>query len=325
MRSLLRPAYCLFLFCLAAVCYAQTDAERSYPSKPVHIVIPYGAGGGNDIVARILSPKLSTAFGQPVIVENRPGAEGFIGGQFVAAAKPDGYTVLMGSAGPMAASPAIYSKMPYSTLKDFVPVTMIGSYPYVLIVDSKLPVNSAAELVKYAKSRPTEINYASTAATFQLTSELFNFRAGTKFQRIPYKSTNDMLTAVMSGQVTIGFSDPMPLRGALTSGKVRGLAITGAKRHPSFPDLPTMAEAGIPDMVVSTWQGLFMPVGTAPAIVQRLRDEVANALASPDVREKLLMLSMELSGMQPGEFAVFVASEIKRWSEVAKEANIKAD
>lgn len=325
MHSVTRSAVCLLLSCLAAVCFAQTDPARDYPSKVVHIVIPFTAGGGNDIVARVLSAKISGAVGQPVIVENRPGNQGFIAGQYVAKSAPDGYTVLMGPTGPMAISPAIYSKMPYSTLRDFAPVTMVGSFPLVLVVDPSLPIKSVAELVAYARSRPDKINYGSTAATFQLTSELFNLRAGTKFQHIPYKGSGEMVTAVMSGQITIAFPDPPPLLGALKSGKVRGLAITGATRHPSFPDLPTMAEAGIPDMVVPIWMGLFMPVATSPAIVQRLRDEVARALASPEVREKLAGLGVEPSGMQPGEFTKFVAGEIERWTAVAKAANIKAD
>ena len=325
MRSLIRPASCLVLSCFAALCFAQTDAARDYPSKAGHIVIPFTAGGGNDIVARVLSAKISGAVGQPVIVENRPGNQGFIAGQYVARSAPDGYTVLMGPTGPMAISPAIYSKMPYSTLRDFAPVTMVGSFPLVLIVDPALPIKSVAELVAYAKSRPDKINYGSTAATFQLTSELFNLRAGTKFQHIPYKGSGEMVTAVMSGQITIAFPDPPPLLGALKSGKVRGLAITGATRHPSFPDLPTMAEAGIADMVVPIWMGLFLPAATSPAIVQRLRDEVAKALASPDVREKLAGLGVEPSGMQPAEFTRFLTSEIERWTAVAKAANIKAD
>lgn len=325
MQSLIRPASGVLLSCLAAVCFAQSDAARDYPNKIVHVVIPFSAGGGNDIVARVLSAKLTNTLGQSVIVENKPGAQGFIAGQYVAKAAPDGYTVLMGPTGPMAISPAIYSKMPYSTLKDFAPVTMVGSFPLVLVVDPKLPVKSVAELVGYAKSQPGNINYASTAATFQLTSELFNLRTGTKFLHIPYKGSNEMVSAVMSGQVTIAFPDPPPLLGALKSGKVRGLAITGATRHPSFPDLPTMAEAGVPDMVVPIWMGLFLPVATPGAIVQRLRDEVAKALTSPDVREKIEALGVEPSGMQPAEFAKFVANDIERWTAVAKAANIKAD
>jgi len=325
MRFAIRLAYCLLLAALAAAAQAQTDAAHGYPGKLVRIVIPFGAGGGNDIVARVISAKLSESFGQPVIVENRPGAQGFIAGEMVAKASPDGYTVLMGPTGPMAIGPAIYSKMPYSTLKDFAPVTMVGSFPLILIVNPSLPAKSVADLIQYAKSNPARINYGSTAPTFQLTTELFKLRTATAFQHIPYKSSGEMVNAVLSGEITIAFADPPPAIGALKSGRVRGLAVTGPTRHPSWPDLPTMAEAGVPDMVVIIWMGLFMPVATSPAIVQRFRDEVAQAVAMPDVREKLATLGVDPSGMQPAEFARFLGNEIERWTAVAKAANIKAD
>ena len=320
MRLIVRLAGCFLLAFTATALQGQ-----AYPSKPSRLVIPFAAGGGNDLVARVLTASLAKSFGQPYIVENRPGANGFVAPKHVADSAPDGYTVLMGPSGPMSVSPAIFSKMPYSPQKDFAPVTMVGSFPLILIVSQSLPVRNVAELVAYAKANPNKANYGSTAATFQLTSELFNLRAGTKFQHIPYKGSGEMVTAVMSGQITIAFPDPPPLLGALKSGKVRGLAITGATRHPSFPDLPTMAEAGIADMVVPIWMGLFLPAATSPAIVQRLRDEVAKALASPDVREKLAGLGVEPSGMQPAEFTRFLTSEIERWTAVAKAANIKAD
>jgi len=325
MRFPIRLTYCLLLAAFAAAAQAQTDAARGYPGKLVRIVIPFTAGGGNDIVARVISAKLSESFGQSVIVENRPGAQGFIAGELVAKASPDGHTVLMGPTGPMAIGPAIYSKMPYSTLKDFAPVTMIGSFPLILIVNPSLPAKSVADLIQYAKSNPTQINYGSTAPTFQLTTELFKLRTATAFQHIPYKGSGEMVNAVLAGEITIAFADPPPAIGALRSGRVRGLAVTGPARHPSWPDLPTMAEAGVPDMVVIIWMGLFMPVATSPAIVQRFRDEVAQAVAMPDVREKLATLGVDPSGMQPAEFARFVANEIERWTAVARAANIKAD
>ncbi len=325
MRFPIRLTYCVLLAAFAVAAQAQTDAARGYPSKLVRIVIPFSAGGGNDIVARVISAKLSESFGQSVIVENRPGAQGFIAGEMVAKASPDGYTVLMGPTGPMAIGPAIYSKMPYSTLKDFAPVTMIGSFPLILIVNPSLPAKSVADLIQYGKSNPNQINYGSTAPTFQLTTELFKLRTTTAFQHIPYKGSGEMVNAVLSGEITIAFADPPPAIGALKSGRVRGLAVTGPARHPSWPDLPTMAEAGVPDMVVIIWMGLFMPVATSPAIVQRFRDEVAQAVAMPDVREKLATLGVDPSGMQPAEFARFVANEIERWTAVAKAANIKAD
>lgn len=319
MRLTLKFLCGLFLMSLGAAALAQ------YPNKPSRLVIPFATGGGNDLVARVLAASLAKSYGQPFIVENRPGANGFIAPKHVADSAPDGYTVLMGPSGPMSISPAIFSKMPYSPLKDFAPVTMIGSFPLILIVGQSVPARNVAELVSLAKTHPDKMNYGSTAATFQLTSELFNLRTGTKFQHIPYKSSADFTTAVMTGEITIAFADPPPAVGMLKSGKIRGLAVTAAKRHPLFPDVPTMAEAGISDMEVTIWMGLFFPAATPAAIVRRLRDEVAKAVGDPNVREKLSGLGIEPSGMPTDEFAKFLANDIARWTKVARAANIKAD
>lgn len=304
---------------------AQTDAARGYPNKPIRLVVPFAAGGGNDVVGRVVAGKLAQSFGQPVITENRPGNNGFIGAKLVVDAAPDGYTMLMGPSGPISISPAIFDKMPYSPLKDLAPVTMIGSYPLILVVSQSLPANNLADLVQYAKARPDKVNYGSTAATFQLTSELFNLKSGTKFLHIPYKSSADFTTAVMTGEITMAFADPMPAIGLLKSGKIRGLAVTAAARHPFWPDVPTMAEAGVKDMEVTIFMGLFLPAATPRAIVQRLRDEVAKGIADPDVREKLVALGMVPSGNQSDEFAKFLAEDTARWTAVARSANIKAD
>ena len=304
---------------------AQTDAVRGYPSKPMRLIIPFAAGGGNDVVGRVVAAKLAQAFGQPVLAENRPGNNGFIGAKLVADAAPDGYTILMGPSGPMSISPAIFDKMPYSPARDFAPVTMIGSYPLILVVSQSLPARTIAELVQYAKARPNQVNYGSTAATFQLTSELFNLKTGTKFQHIPYKSSADFTTAAMTGEITIAFADPPPAIGLIKSGKIRGLAVTAATRHPFWPDVPTMAEAGIPGMEVTIFMGLFLPAATPRAIVQRLRDEVARQIAEPDAREKLIALGIAPAGNQPDEFGKFLAEDTARWTTVARAANIKAD
>jgi tripartite-type tricarboxylate transporter receptor subunit TctC len=304
---------------------AQSDPVQAFPAKPVHLVVPFAAGGGNDILARVLSPKMGESFGQPVLVENKPGAQGIIAAEFVMKSTPDGYTVLVGPSGPMTGNPAIYSKLPYSTLRDFLPVTMIGSIPLILVVNSSLPVYSVQELVAYAKARPTSMNYGATAALFQLTSELFNQKTGTRFQHIPYKSSAESMNAVLSGEVTITFSDPPPAAGPLKAGRLRGLAISSPSRHPAWPDIPTMAEAGISDMAFVTWYGLFLPAGTPQAIVRKLRDEVARVVALPDVRERFASLGVDPSGMAGDEFAKIVAADIARWTAVAKAANIKGD
>ena len=316
-----------FLACVlaSAALQAQTDAARSYPSKPLRLIVPFAAGGGNDVVGRVVAAKLAQAFGQPVITENKPGNNGFIGAKLAADAAPDGYTMLMGPSGPISISPAIFDKMPYSPLRDLVPVTMIGSYPLILVVSQSLPTRSIAELVQYARARPDKVNYGSTAATFQLTSELFNLKSGTKFEHIPYKSSADFTTAVMTGEITMAFADPMPAIGLIKSGKIRGLAVTAAARHPFWPDVPTMAEAGVRDMEVTIFMGLFLPAATPRAIVQRIRDEVAKGITEPDVREKLIALGMVPAGNQPDEFAKFIAEDKARWTAVARSANIKAD
>jgi len=304
---------------------ASPALAQNYPSKPSRLVIPFAAGGGNDIVARVLAARLGQGFGQPMLVENRPGANGFVAPRAVADAAPDGYTILMGPTGPMSISPAIFSKMPYSPVKDFTPVTMVGSFPLILIVGSGLPVKSVAELVAMAKANPSKMNYGSTAATFQLTSELFNLRTGTVFQHIPYKSSADFNTAVMTGEITIAFTDPPPAIGMLKSGKIRGLAVTANKRHSFWPDIPTMAEAGVKDMEVTIWMGLFLPAGAPAAIVNRIHGELVKGMAEPDVRDKLIGLGVEPDGRSPAEFAKFHQADIARWTAIAKAANIKAD
>ena len=314
----------LFLaFALALAC--RESPAQSYPSRPMRMVIPFTTGGGNDIVGRIVAAKMSEALGQPVVVENRPGAQGVIAAENVAKAAPDGHSILMGPSGTMTINPAIYSKLSYATLRDFAPVTMIGTYSLILIVNPSLPARTTRELIEYAKARPAQVNYGSTSALFQLASELFNQQAGTKFQHIPYKGAGDMLTAVLSGELTMVLGDPVSAAGALKAGKVRGLAITGSTRHPSWPDLPTMAEAGLAGMDITIWFGLFVPAGTPTPIVQRLHQEVVRIIALPDIRERLAALGVDPSGMTPEDFTRRVAEDIGRWTKVAKEANIKAD
>ncbi len=298
---------------------------QSYPSKPVRLIIPFAAGGGNDVVARVLSAKLGADLGQPFLVENRVGNNGFIGGKVVVDSPPDGYTMLMSASGPISISPAVFSKMPYAPLKDLAPITMVGTFPLVLIVSASNPAQTVTQLIAEAKAHPENMNYAATSATFQLAAELFNLRTGTRFQHIPYKSSSEMTTAVMTGQVTIAFTDPPPTVGLLKAGKIRGLGVTSAKRPPFWPDIPTMAEAGVPDMDVTIWMGLFFPAGTNTSLVHRMHDEVAKALKDNNVNEKILGLQVLPDGRSPEEFTRFIAEDIARWTMVAKAANIKLD
>jgi tripartite-type tricarboxylate transporter receptor subunit TctC len=298
---------------------------QDYPGKPVHIIVGFAAGGGNDIIVRVLAPKMSEGLGQPVIVENRPGAQNIIAAEYVAKAAPDGYTLLMGPSGAMTMNPAIYSKLPYSPLKDFIPISMIGDFPLLLVVSASLPVKSVKELIDYALANPSAVNYSASAAPFQLAAELFNQKTGTKFAYIPYKSSGDSVNAVMSGQVTITITDPPPVIGPIKGGRVRALAVTASKRDPAWPEVPTLAEAGGPDVEIRLFTGFHAPAGTPRAIVDRVQREVARVVKLPEIKERLDQMSIVPSGNTPEEFRAIIARDIEKWTAVAKAANIKAD
>jgi tripartite-type tricarboxylate transporter receptor subunit TctC len=325
MRSLFRLAAVALASLLVAQVHAQEDAAKGFPNKPIRILVGYAAGGGNDIIARVVSTRMSEGLGQTVIIENKPGAQSIIAAEYVAKSAPDGYTLLMGATGPMSINPAIYSKLPYSPLRDFVPISMIGSFPLILVTNPSLPIHSVKELVEYAKTKPDQANYGASAAPFQLAAELLNQKSGTKFAYIPYKGSNESINAVMSGQVTMTISDPPPATGPLKGGRVRGLAVTSATRHPGWPELPTMAEAGFPDIEVMLWTGFFAPAGTPAAVVKRLQDEVARVVRLPDIRERLNGMGVNPAGNTSEEFRSIVAADIAKWTAVAKAANIKAD
>ena len=308
---------------LSATAQAQDDPAKNFPNKPIRLIVGYSAGGGNDIVARVVGAKMADGLGQSVIIENKPGAQSILAAEYVAKAAPDGYTILMGPSGPMTMNPATYSKLPYSPLRDFVPISMIGSFPLILVVSPSLPAQSVKALVEYAKSKPDNINYAASAAPFQLASELFNMKTGTKFAYIPYKGSGDSVTAVMSGQVTMTITDPPPVVGSLKGGKVHGLAITSAARHPAFPDIPTMAEAGMSDMEITIWMGLFVPARTPAGIVKKLQEEVVRVVRLADIRERFATLMVDPVGNTSEELGRIVASDIARWTAVARSANIK--
>ena len=301
------------------------DAARSYPSKPVRIVVGYSAGGGNDIIVRAISPQMAEGLGQQVVIENRPGAQSIIAAEFVAKSAPDGYTILMGPSGPMTMNPAIYSKLPYSPLEDFAPITVIGSFPLILTVDPKLGLKTVRDLVRYAKASPDKANYAASAAPFQLATELFKQKTGTQFMRIPYKGSGESVNAVMSGEVTMTISDPPPAIGAIQSGRVRALAVTSAKRNSRWPNLPTLAESGVPDVDVMIWTGLLAPAGTPREVVTRLRDEVKRVVGLPDVRAHLDAMGIDPVANTPEEFRRIMEADITKWTAVAKAADIRAD
>jgi tripartite-type tricarboxylate transporter receptor subunit TctC len=315
-------------FCLAVLTFflsVSAFSQDGYPNKPIRIVVGYSAGGGNDIIVRVMQPELSKGLGQPVIVDNKPGAQSIIAAELVAKASADGYTLLMGPSGPMTINPATYSKLPYSPTRDFAPISMICEFPLLVTVDARLPIRSVKELVAYAKANPGKSNYASSAGIFQITTEMFKQRTGTSIEMIPYKSSGESVQAVLGGQVMMTIVDPPPATGALKAGTLRGLAVTSGKRHPSWPDLPTMAEAGVPDMEVPVWTAFFAPARTPPAIVARLQKEVARVVQTTEVRERFAGMGLDPVGGSSDDLGRRVARDIEKWTAVAKAANIKND
>jgi tripartite-type tricarboxylate transporter receptor subunit TctC len=320
---MIRSCIALLTSALAAFS-ACAIAQDAYPNKPIRIVIGYTAGGGNDIIVRVMVDELRKGLGQPVIVDNKPGAQSIIAAEYVAKQPADGYTLLMGPSGPMTINPATYSKLPYDPLRDFAPISMICSFPLIVAVDPKLPVKNVKELIDYAKANPGKANYASSAGIFQIATEMFKQRTGTKIEMISYKGSNESVQSVVAGQVMMTIVDPPPVTGALKSGTVRGLAVTSPQRHPSWPDLPTLKEAGV-DMEVPVWTAFFAPAKTPPAIVARLQKEVARVVQAPEVKERFAGMGLQPVGGSSEDLGRQVARDIEKWTAVAKAANIKND
>ena len=317
------PGICLAFLALVAPALAQEDPAK-YPSRPIHIVVGFTPGGGNDILARIVGQKLSESFSQPVVIDNRPGGGAIVATEYVAKAAPDGYTLLVGASGAMTINPAVYTKLPYDPVHDFVPLSEIGSFPLILIVNASSPFKSVADLVAFAKANPDKTNYSSASTAFQVATELFKQKTGAPMQEIPYKGAADSVMAVISGQVTATIADAGPVSGQIKGGQVRALAIAAPKRTADLPDVPTMKEAGA-DVEAVLWSGLFAPRNTPPAIVKKLEGELMRIAKLPDVIEKLRPLGIDPVGNSSDEFSAVMTADIARWTAVAKAANIKIE
>ncbi|QDW36612.1 tripartite tricarboxylate transporter substrate binding protein [Bradyrhizobium sp. KBS0727] len=315
-------AACLGWLTLAAPARAQEDPSK-YPSRPIHIIVGFAAGGGNDIIARVFGQKLSESLGQPVIVENKPGGGAIVATEYVAKSQPDGYTLLMSASG-ISINPAVYAKLPYDAINDFVAVSELASFPLIMIVNASSPIKSAAELVMYAKANPDKMNYASSSASFQLVTELFKQKTGAPMQVIPYKSANESVLAVVSGQVTTTIADAGPVLPQVKSGTVRALAVAAPKRMEELPDVPTLQEAGA-DVDAVLWSGIFVSKGTPAAIVKKLEGELMRIAGLPDVIARLKPLGIDTVGNSSEAFARVLATDIARWGEVAKAANIRIE
>ena len=281
----------------------QAAAQQAYPNKPIRIITPYVAGGSTSVLARLVGQALTESWGHQVIVDNRGGGDTIIGSDVVAKSPPDGYTILLAGT-TLVMNASLYSKLPYDTFKDFAPVAGLTSYEYFLVVHPALPANNLQEFVAYAKSKPGQLNYASTGTTSQLANELFNIMAGTKIQHIPYKGGGQSITDVIAGQVQLTFAPPTNVIGHVKNGRLKGIAVSGKKRLTALPQIPTFAEAGLPGYDVTTWYGLLAPAGTPKEINDKLSAEIARILALPDLREKLDTQGFEPLTATADEFAL---------------------
>jgi tripartite-type tricarboxylate transporter receptor subunit TctC len=304
-----------------------THSQTTFPNKPVRIVVPFPAGGTTDILARAAAQKLSETWAQPVIVDNRPGAGGNIGAELVAKAPPDGYTLLMGTVGTHAINSSLYPKMPYDHVKDFVPVILVAGVPNALVVHPSLPVNSVQELIAYAKANPGKLNFASSGSgtSIHLSGELFKVMTGVQMAHIPYKGSAPAVTDLVGGQVQLMFDNLPSSLPFIKAGKLRALAVTSAARSPALPDVPTIAESGVPGFEASSWFGLLAPAGTPRDVVAKINADTAKWLASPDAKEKLAAQGAAAAGGSPEDFAKHIQAETAKWARVVKESGAKVE
>jgi tripartite-type tricarboxylate transporter receptor subunit TctC len=310
---------------MAAV--AGSAVAQSWPNRSVRLISPFAPGGGADITSRALAQKLTVALGQQVIVDNRGGAGGMLGVDLAAKSPPDGYTLVMGTIGPIAINPSLLSKMPYDPIKDLAPISQAAVAVNVLVVHPSLPAKSVKELVVIAKARPTDLNYGSSGsgAADHLAGELFNAMVKVKMTHIPYKGGAPAMLDLVSGNVQLVFSTLSTATAAIDGGKVRPLAVAGSKRFEGMPDLPTMSEAGLKGFEVNNWYGLFAPAGTAKDIIARANAETVKALAAPDVKKRLMDAGIIATSSSPEGFSTYIRAETAKWGKVIKDANIKGD
>ncbi len=313
---MLRPDFKLSLLLVTLAVSSHSFAE-SYPVKPLRFVIPLAPGGGTDMVARRVAQRLSEALGQSVIPDNRPAVDGVIASEIVARARPDGYTLLFSSSS-HAMNVAIGRKLPYDAIRDFLPITQTANQQLILVVHPSLPVHSVHELIDYAKARPGKLNYGASSNAVQLPMELFNAMAGIKINYIPYKGSAPVLVDLLAGRIETSFSPAVATLPHVRSNKLRALAIGDLKRSAAFPEIPTVAESGIPKFQATAWTGLLAPANTPAAIINRLNREVVKIVLSPDFKEWITQSGADPVGSTPEAFLAFIKSEITKWSGIAK-------
>jgi tripartite-type tricarboxylate transporter receptor subunit TctC len=301
-------------------------AQEAWPARPIRFILPFPPGGGTDILGRIVSERLSASLGQPVVIENRGGAGGNVGAEAAAKSAPDGYTIVL-VAPSLAISPSLYSKLSYDPVKDFAPVSLVATVPNVMITHPSVPARTLAEFIALAKTKPGRMNFGSggNGTSNHLAGELFNIVAGVKLVHVPYKGVNLAMNDVLSGEVQLVVIGVPAASPHIKAGKLRALALIAPRRSPAIPEVPTAAEAGLPDFEVTTWYGVLAPAGTPRPVVTRLNAELVRIMHAPELKERLAALATDPATSTPEEFADYIKREIEKWGKVVRQAGLKAD
>jgi tripartite-type tricarboxylate transporter receptor subunit TctC len=306
---------------------AGSAVAQAYPTKPVRVVVPYPAGGPVDILGRLIAQRLTESFGQPFVVDNRAGASGNIGSEFVAKSAPDGYTLVVGNNATHATNESLYPNLPYATLRDFAPIALVATVTNIVVVYPSLPVTSIPGLIAYAKANPGKLNYASSGSgsAAHLTGEMFKIATGTDIVHVPYRGAAPATTDLMAGQVGLMFATAPSVLQQVQAGTLRAIAVTSAARVPSLPNLPTVAESGLPDFSSDVWFGFLAPAGTPVEIMGKLNAELLKAATAADIREKLAVQGFEIATSTPEQFAAYIRVEVAKWAKIIKESGAKVD
>ena len=317
----------VFAAALAASLVPAAVLGQAYPSKPIRLIVPFAAGGGNDNVARLVGKRLSDSLGQQLVIDNRPGAGGVLGAELAAKAAPDGYTLFLGGVASHAVNPNLNDRLPYDPIRDFAPVVLLASAPLVLVVHPSVPADSVKAFVALARSKPGQLNYASNGngSSSHLAAVMFDSMTGVDMVHVPYKGLSPALADLLSGRVQVMFSSVVAILPHIKAEKLRGLAVTGSRRLPSMPNLPTIAESGLPGYEASSWYGVLAPAGTPREIVARLNSELVKVLDQPEVRGSLLAEGAEPIGGTPEQFAAHIRSEKERLGKLIREAKIRLE
>ncbi len=311
------------LACIAAIAAYAADA---YPTKPMRLIVALPAGGPTDILARLIAQPLSVSLGQPIVVDNRPGAGGNIGAELVAKSPADGYTLFMGTSGPLAINPSLYKTIGFDPLRDFAPVILAASAPFVIVAHPSLAANNVKELIALATAKPGQINYGSvTGNASHLATELFAYMAGIKMTLVPYKGAAQATTDVIAGQIQLSFASTPGSVSLLKAGRLKSIAVTSAKRISALPEVPTVAESGVPGYEASVWYGIVVPAKTPPDVVTKLNAEIARILRERGHRDKIAANDFEVMSSTPAEFGSFIRSETAKWTKVVKASGARAD